>query len=101
MPLLTGLRAALARFENDQSPIAEAIRQELIAHLGSGGNAQEPETETSGHTHIHQQAIFAARHEVHAMRVSGEIGDGAFHIVEEELDWIEMADRGETTGDAD
>jgi hypothetical protein len=28
------------------------------------------------------------------MRASGEIGDDAFHQIEEELDWIEMAGRG-------
>jgi len=27
------------------------------------------------------------------MRVSDEIGDDAFHQLEEELDWLEMADR--------
>ena len=29
------LRAGLARFEHDRSPVAEAVRQEFIAHLGS------------------------------------------------------------------
>lgn len=28
------------------------------------------------------------------MRSRGEVGDDAFHQVEEELDWIEMAGRG-------
>jgi hypothetical protein len=28
------------------------------------------------------------------MRASGEIGDDAFHRMEEELDWLEMAGRG-------
>jgi len=28
------------------------------------------------------------------MRASDEIGDDAFHQMEEELDWIEMADGG-------
>jgi monovalent cation/hydrogen antiporter len=93
------LRAALAGFADDESPIAEAIRQELIAHLRVGdANALEPEAGISVHTQIHQTAILAARHEVHAMRASGEIGDDAFHLVEEELDWIEMADVVETDG---
>jgi len=26
------------------------------------------------------------------MRASDEIGDDAFHLMEEELDWLEMAD---------
>jgi CPA1 family monovalent cation:H+ antiporter len=28
-----------------------------------------------------------------AMRDRGEIGDDAFHAIEEELDWLEMAGR--------
>jgi hypothetical protein len=35
-----------------------------------------------------------ARREVYAMRASYEIGDDAFHLMEEELDWIEMAEGG-------
>jgi CPA1 family monovalent cation:H+ antiporter len=31
------------------------------------------------------------------MRASGEIGDDAFHRMEEELDWLEMA--GGSTGE--
>jgi CPA1 family monovalent cation:H+ antiporter len=33
----------------------------------------------------------AAREAVLAMRANDEIGDDAFHRVEEELDWLEMA----------
>ena len=41
----------------------------------------------------------AARQAVLAMRASDEIGDDAFHLMEEELDWIEMASGGdEETG---
>jgi hypothetical protein len=28
------------------------------------------------------------------MRASDEIGDNAFHQMEEELDWLEMAEKG-------
>jgi CPA1 family monovalent cation:H+ antiporter len=43
---------------------------------------------------IRRRAVRAARHEVHAMRTRAEIGDDAFHLIEEELDWIEMAEGG-------
>ena len=33
----------------------------------------------------------AARQAVLAMRANDEIGDDAFHQIEEELDWLEMA----------
>jgi len=87
------LRAGLARFEHDRSPVAEAVRQEFIAHLGSrDGTSEEGEARRSAHSDIHRQALHAARQAVLAMRASDEIGDDAFHQMEEELDWIEMAD---------
>ena len=86
------LRAGLASFERDQSPVAEGVRQEFMAHLGSA-NA-EPESGDlmrSAHGEIHRGALQAARQAVFEMRASDEIGDDAFHQMEEELDWLEMA----------
>jgi CPA1 family monovalent cation:H+ antiporter len=48
------------------------------------------ELERSAHTDIHQEALHAARQAILAMRKSHEIGDDAFHEIEEELDWLEM-----------
>jgi CPA1 family monovalent cation:H+ antiporter len=90
------LRAALAQFEYDRSPVAEAVRQEFSAHLGSAeANAEQGEARRFAHNDIHRRALEAARQAVHAMRASDEIGDDAFHQVEEELDWIEMAGGGQ------
>ena len=94
------MRAGLARFEYDQSPIAEAVRQEFTAHLGSvDGDPREGEARRSSHSEIHHQALQAARRAVFAMRASDEIGDDAFHQLEEELDWIEMAGGGSDDAD--
>ena len=49
---------------------------------------------SASHSTLHHRALRAARQAVLAMRASDEIGDDAFHRVEEELDWIEMADAG-------
>lgn len=51
----------------------------------------------SAHSEIYRGALQAAREAVLAMRANDEIGDDAFHRIEEELDWLEMADgrRGE------
>jgi len=38
--------------------------------------------------------LVAARKAVLAMRANDDIGDDAFHRIEEELDWLEMADGG-------
>jgi CPA1 family monovalent cation:H+ antiporter len=90
------LRAGLARFQRDRSPVAEAVRQELIAHLGApGAGLDEGDARRFAHGDIHRRALAAARDAVHAMRASDEIGDDAFHQMEEELDWMEMADAGQ------
>jgi monovalent cation/hydrogen antiporter len=89
------LRAGLASLQHDPSPAADAVRQEFTAHLehdhedddGHGGEGPAAE-----HTRLHREALAAARQAVLAMRESDEIGDDAFHEVEEELDWLEMAD---------
>jgi len=91
------LRAGLARFEHDGSAVAEAVRQEFIAHLGSvDANPEEGNARRLAHGDIHRLALQAARQAVLAMRASDEIGDDAFHQMEEELDWIEMAGGGGT-----
>ena len=44
------------------------------------------------HGELHRGALKAARQAVLAMRANDEIGDDAFHQIEEELDWLEMAE---------
>jgi monovalent cation/hydrogen antiporter len=94
------LRAGLARFEDDRSPVAEAVRQEFTAHLGSvDADPAEGDARRFAHSDIHRRALQAARQAVFAMRASHEIGDDAFHQMEEELDWIEMASGGNKGAD--
>jgi CPA1 family monovalent cation:H+ antiporter len=87
-------RAGLASFADDESPVADAVRLEFTAHLaseqagGDSANAARP-----AHGDLHRTAVDAARQAVLAMRASDEIGDDAFHQMEEELDWLEMAGR--------
>ena len=91
------LGAGLARVEYDRSPVADAVRQEFIAHLGSvDAEPDAGDARRLAHGDIHRRALQAARQAVLAMRASDEIGDDAFHQMEEELDWIEMAGSGGT-----
>ena len=83
------LRAGLAALDSDRSAAAEAVRLEFIGHLGSA--AADRDGVRSAHGEIHHGAIQAARQAVLDMRASDEIGDDAFHLMEEELDWLEMA----------
>ena len=83
------LRAGVATLDGDRSAAAEAVREEFIGHLGSEAAARDGVK--SAHSDTHSAAIQAARQAVLAMRASDEIGDDAFHRIEEELDWLEMA----------
>jgi NhaP-type Na+/H+ or K+/H+ antiporter len=89
------LQAALATFEGDESWRAEALRQEFIAQLASAepGNGADKAWQPA-HADLHRAALEAARGAVLAMRDQDEIGDDAFHKIEEQLDWLEMAGGG-------
>src|SRR4051794_25274833 len=91
------LQAALALCDGNRSRAAEAVRQEFVAPLGSvDGDA---ENKRSTHSSLPREALHAARQAVLAMRASDEIGDDAFHRMEEELDWIEMSGGGGEVSD--
>jgi monovalent cation/hydrogen antiporter len=75
------LSAALATFDGDSSEEALAARHEFESHLRHA---------ISDHDQLHRRAVAAARQAVLDMRTRDEIGDAAFHQLEEELDWMEM-----------
>ena len=86
------LRAGLASFARDRSPIAQVVRQEFTARLAyERPDADAGDATRSAHSELLSGALRAARQAVLAMRANNEIGDDAFHRVEEELDWLEMA----------
>ncbi len=90
------LEAGLASFATDRSPAARMARQEFATLLrdppsnadGSGGTL-------AAHRDLRRSALQAARDAVLEMRTAQEIGDDAFHQIEEELDWLEMAGAGD------
>ncbi len=82
------LKAALATLDSDGSDAARAVRQELAAHLR--GSTGETEGAGSDHGELHSRALAAARQVIFDLRATDEIGDDAFHQLEEEFDWIEM-----------
>ena len=80
------------------SPIAHAVRQEFTAHLKHDHDeGRIGKSSHDAHSDTHRKALDAARQAVIAMRANDEIGDDAFHRIEEELDWLEMA--GGTSAD--
>jgi CPA1 family monovalent cation:H+ antiporter len=83
------LRAALATFDGMDSETVRAVRQEFASHLQSTRIVVEDVT--MDHQGLHRSALAAARQTIFDMRESDEIGDDAFHRLEEEFDWMEMA----------
>ncbi len=87
------LDASLGSLDGDESPAGAAVRQEILAHLAND-EAEPPESgkPATTHTHLdlHRRALSEARRVVFDMRAREEIGDDAFHRLEEELDWLEM-----------
>ena len=93
------LSAAIESLEHERSPVARGVRQEFTAHLASAESGFPGEQKRqSEHGEIHGRALQAARQAVLSMRDRDEIGDDAFHQVEEELDWLEMAGGGADRG---
>jgi monovalent cation/hydrogen antiporter len=85
------LRAALASVEGDESPAAEAVRQEYSRHLKSARDGRvDRALARSADAKVRRQALAAARSAILGLRDSDEIGDDAFHRIEEELDRLEL-----------
>jgi CPA1 family monovalent cation:H+ antiporter len=86
------LRAALASVADDRSPVAEVVRQEFTSRLSSErADADVSAASRAAYSGLHGAAVRAARLAVLAMRDNDEIGDDAFHRIEEELDLLELA----------
>jgi Na+/H+ antiporter len=88
------LEAALSTLDGDASSAAESVRRELGARLAPDVRWSSGEFDEIGtHALLRRRALDASRQAVLAMRGAGDIGDDAFHRIEEELDWLEMAGR--------
>jgi CPA1 family monovalent cation:H+ antiporter len=86
------LQAGLATIERDPSPMAESVRKEFKTRMGTASPQQDQERR-SAHAELYRAALHAGRQAILAMRNNHEIGDDAFHVMEEELDWMEMSVR--------
>jgi CPA1 family monovalent cation:H+ antiporter len=84
------LEAGLASFADDESPMANIVRKEFKLLLADE-QQRDRAAAVATHKDLHLRALRAARQAVFGMRDSAEIGDDAFHQLEEELDWLEMA----------
>ncbi len=89
---IRALDAGLSSLAGKDPAVAEAVRREFTSHLADERtSAQASDPTRSAESELRRLAVEAARQVVLAMRASHEIGDDAFHQIEEELDWLEMA----------
>jgi CPA1 family monovalent cation:H+ antiporter len=88
------LQAGLSVLAGDDTPIARAVRQEFVAHLTEHAASDGGPPEDATHGDLHRRALDAGRQAILQMRANREIGDDAFHRIEEELDRLEMAAGG-------
>jgi Na+/H+ antiporter len=89
-------RAALDEIDGDPSEEAEILRLEyrallLRAESDPDGGLSSSELPADP---LRRRAIAAARRSILALRQSEDIGDDAFHRLEEELDWAELSAQG-------
>jgi len=87
------LEAALANLPNDASAAEQLVRKDFKVHFG----AADSSTGSRGsfgvtYAAAHRSALESARRTLLAMRARGDIGDDAFHTLENELDWMEVSD---------
>jgi CPA1 family monovalent cation:H+ antiporter len=88
-------RAALGEIDGDRSEAAEILRLEYRALLRAGNDPDAGVA--SGELPadpLRRRAIGAARQSILELRQSEEIGDDAFHLLEEEFDRAELSAQG-------
>jgi monovalent cation/hydrogen antiporter len=87
------LAAGLAPLEGETSPAVDLVRKDFKVRLATNGNRDgAPKPFQSGYDAAYAKALQSARQALLAMRSSGEIGDDAFHSLENDLDWMEVSD---------
>jgi CPA1 family monovalent cation:H+ antiporter len=84
-----GLESALASFEGDASPEAQALRREYTRAIERAGDGQTRLALPSDA--LRRRAVAAARVTLAELRARGDIGDDAFRAIEEELDRVELS----------
>jgi hypothetical protein len=85
--------AALRALEDQPASAASSVvRREYEARLRriNSGEASSAADSGSELANVQLHAILAERRALSELRARGEIGDDAFHRIEEELDWAEV-----------
>ncbi|SHN03881.1 monovalent cation:H+ antiporter, CPA1 family [Rhizobacter sp. OV335] len=88
------LDAAFAQLPQESSAAGDLVRKNLKMHLGRQLHDSESPFASFGaeYDSRYRAALQAARHALLGMRDAGDIGDDAFHSLENDLDWLEVSD---------
>jgi len=87
------LEAAYAALPTGGSPAVELVRKNLKIRMGQLQRGEGPHASFGAEYDTgYAAALRAARRVLLAMRDSGDIGDDAFHALENDLDWMEVSD---------
>jgi len=86
------LNAVLAALPSGASPAVDLVVKSYRVRLSSAAGAQAQSEAMATYSRAGRTALQSARSELLAMRDRGEIGDDAFHTLENDLDWMEVSD---------
>ena len=88
------LEAAFAQLPADGSAAVTLVRKNLKMHLGRPLHDSDSPFASFGaeYDDRYRAALQAARQALLALRNAGDIGDDAFHTLENDLDWLEVSD---------
>ena len=86
------LQTALAATDGGESEVKTLVRKQFKVRLSSRHGDGPVPGSLEAYARAHDDALRAARKTLLAMRESGEIGDDAFHELENDLDAMEVAD---------
>jgi monovalent cation/hydrogen antiporter len=83
--------AALTTLDGNTSDEAKLLRKELSKLLVQAEARQDGTSFEGPLDSLRLRGIAVARRTTYELRISGEIGDDAYHVLEEEFDWAEMS----------
>jgi monovalent cation/hydrogen antiporter len=86
------LDAVLTKLPSGASAAIDHVRKDFKARLALGGGNPMRAELAAAYAGAYRGALQSARAALLAMRDSGDIGDDAFHALENELDWMEVSD---------
>ena len=85
-------QSAIDSLDGDMSNAAEAVRSDYRSQIEAiADDAYAASMLVSDQAQLRRRAVMAARETIFELRRTAEIGDDAFHRLEEELDYIEIS----------